>query len=100
MKVLRKHFDSALLDLAQRGYLDMYVESKEVGFLRKSVAVKSFEVRLSAKGKSVLQSMDADLKRYERTLLNTIGIRPIDKEELSRIRDNQGRAHRERFGRS
>ena len=85
MKLLRKHFDSALLDLAQRGYLTMKVESKETGFFRKSVKVESFEVALSEKGKKALQSKDPHLRRYEWHLLKSVESNPINKRELSKI---------------
>ncbi len=95
MKVRRKHFDSALLDLAQRGYVDICVESKEVGFFRKSVNVESFEVKLSEKGGKALLSKDSDLDRYEQQLLKNIDKMPINKKELSRI---SHRDVRRRFG--
>lgn len=82
MKVSRKHFDSALIDLAQRGYVDMYVESMEKGFFRKSVEVESFEVTLSEKGNIALQSEDPDLRTYELHLLNAVKARPLDKTSL------------------
>jgi len=85
MDVGRKHFDSTLLDLAQRGYVDMSVESKETGFFRKWVKVESFEVALSEKGKNALQSEDADLKRYEWSLLRSVDAAPLKKKELARI---------------
>ncbi len=95
MKVWRKHFDSALLDLSQRGYLDMHVRAREVGVFRKSVDVESFEVTLSEKGRNALQSEDPDLKRYERSLLNGISNVPINKKELSKITNKDVR---EKFG--
>ncbi len=85
MDVGRKHFDSTILDLAQRGYLNMRVESKETGFFRKRVKVESFEVTLSEKGKNALQSEDPDLKRYEWSLLKGVDVAPLKKKELSRI---------------
>ncbi len=85
MDVGRKHFDSTLLDLAQRGYLDMRVETKETGFFRRSVKVESFEVALSEKGRKALRSENPDLKRYEWSLLRRVDAAPLKKKELSRI---------------
>ena len=95
MDVGRKHFDSTLLDLAQRGYLNMRVESKERGFFRKWVEVKSFEVMLSEKGKNALRSEDSDLKRYELYLLKSVDAAPLDKKALSKITKKDVK---ERFG--
>jgi hypothetical protein len=95
MDVGRKHFDSTLLDLAQRGYLDMRVESKETGFFRKRVEVKSFEVTLSEKGKNALQSENPNLERYEWYLLRSVDAAPLKKKELSRITK---KGVNERFG--
>lgn len=95
MKVYRNHFDSALIDLAQRGYIDMYVESREKGYFRKSVEVKSFEVTLSEKGRKALQSKDLDLKRYELQFLKGLDARPLYLSSLFHLTSMD---IRERFG--
>jgi hypothetical protein len=95
MDVGRKHFDSALLDLARRGYLDMSVEAKETGFFRKWVKVESFEVMLRDKGKKALRSEGSDLRSYELSLLRSVDAAPLGKKELSKITK---RAAKERLG--
>ena len=91
MDVGRKHFDSTLLDLAQRGYLNVRVKSKETGFFRKWVKVEGFEVALSEQGKNALESEDPDLERYERSLLRSVGAAPLKKKELVKITKKDAR---------